>query len=196
MVSPTPDHLVIRYPGCEGFHSVPETTKSGLPDYPAPLSIPARTNRVGSVSTDRSVDPVSDVNPVSGRFCHQVPITGNFEPARVRRCQPTDFLVFQSLFLYGRNVGTNLAALPGKGRKNVTSRLSVLADYGLVRKIGPAEHFELYEITDKGERALPNQDRFDAVADFESLIELPSDGDPQASAPLLRGGADRHGDDG
>lgn len=103
--------------------------------------------------------------------------------------QPTDFLVLQALHNHGRNVATNLADLTGKSRKNINTRLPVLADYGLVEKIGPAERSGLYEITDLGRRALEHADRYDEVDDFEALIESsPAAAEPVAQAPLMRGG--------
>lgn len=88
--------------------------------------------------------------------------------------QPTDFLILESLEATGRNVATNLASHTGKSRKNINTRLPVLADYGLVRKIGPAERSGLYEITQAGESALAYRDQYDETDDFESLIAGPS----------------------
>ncbi len=101
--------------------------------------------------------------------------------------QPTDFLILEALEDKGRNVATNLAAHTGKSRKNINTRLPVLEDYGLVRKIGPAERSGLYEITSLGKAALVYQEQYDEVDDFDSLIEGPSaggtgrSGDSQAS---------------
>ena len=90
--------------------------------------------------------------------------------------QPTDFLVLEALEDKGRNVATNLAAHTGKSRKNINTRLPVLEDYGLVRKIGPAERSGLYEITSLGKAALVYREQYDEVDDFDSLIEGPSAG--------------------
>ncbi|ELY49609.1 winged helix-turn-helix domain-containing protein [Natronorubrum sulfidifaciens] len=112
--------------------------------------------------------------------------------------QPTDFLVLEELEDKGRNVATNLAAHTGKSRKNINTRLPVLEDYGLVRKIGPAERSGLYEITSMGKAALVYRDQYDDVDDFEALIEGPSVdiseqcGDSQAG--FVRG-EDEHDDD-
>ncbi|ADD05197.1 homolog to phage PhiH1 repressor protein [Natrialba magadii ATCC 43099] len=101
--------------------------------------------------------------------------------------QPTDFLILEALEDKGRNVATNLASHTGKSRKNINTRLPVLEDYGLVRKIGPAERSGLYEITSDGKAALIYQDQYDQVDDFEGLIEGPgttadnSNGNSQAS---------------
>ena len=88
---------------------------------------------------------------------------------RLRR--PTDFLVLEALNETGRNVASNLAAHTGKSRQNLNTRLPVLADYGLVRKIGPKERSGLYEITPKGQAALAHRDEYRKVGDFEQLIE-------------------------
>ena len=88
--------------------------------------------------------------------------------------QPTDFLILEALEDKGRNVATNLSAHTGKSRKNINTRLPVLEDYGLVRKIGPADRSGLYEITSMGKAALVYQDQYDEVDDFEELIDGPS----------------------
>lgn len=92
---------------------------------------------------------------------------------RLRR--PTDFLILEGLLSNGRNVAPNLAELTGKSRKNINNRLPVLADYELVRKVGPAKHSGLYEITEKGKRAVKYRDQYDSVADFEQLLQQPYD---------------------
>lgn len=101
----------------------------------------------------------------------------------MRLRQPTDFLILEELEDKGRNVATNLASHTGKSRKNINTRMPVLEDYGLVRKIGPAERSGLYEITSDGKAALLYQDQYGQVDNFEELIEGPSTntGNPQAS---------------
>lgn len=84
--------------------------------------------------------------------------------------RPTDFLILEALTEHGRNVATNLAHHTGKSRKNVNTRMPVLADYELVRKIGPAEHSGLYEVTDAGRVALQHRDSYDDVEDFAELV--------------------------
>lgn len=113
--------------------------------------------------------------------------------------QPTDFLILEALEDKGRNVATNLSAHTGKSRKNINTRLPVLEDYGLVRKIGPAERSGLYEITSPGKAALVYRDQYDEVDDFEALIEGPSpaagDDAADAQAGFVRGEDERDGDD-
>ena len=104
--------------------------------------------------------------------------------------QPTDFLILEALEDKGRNVATNLASHTGKSRKNINTRLPVLEDYGLVRKIGPAERSGLYEITSLGKAALVYQDQYDDADDFEALIEGPNAGsvdDSGGQASFARG---------
>jgi len=88
---------------------------------------------------------------------------------RLRR--PTDFLILQKLDENGRNVATNLASHTGKSSENINTRLPILEDYGLVRKIGPSEWSGLYEITSLGKKALFYQNQYDDVENFETLID-------------------------
>jgi len=106
----------------------------------------------------------------------------------MRLRQPTDFLILEALHTYGRNVATNLAKTTGKSRKNVNNRLPVLTDYGLVRKIGPAEQSGLYEITEQGRAAIELRTEYDDADDFEALIErrLANTG-PESTAVAARG---------
>jgi len=79
--------------------------------------------------------------------------------------------VLEALHSYGRNVAPNIAEITGKSRKNVNNRLPVLDDYGLVRKIGPADRSGLYEITEQGRVALQLRDQYDSATDFDALVE-------------------------
>ncbi|HKL30872.1 MAG TPA: ArsR family transcriptional regulator [Natrialbaceae archaeon] len=85
--------------------------------------------------------------------------------------QPTDFLILEALDEHGRNVAANLTHHIAKSRKNINTRLPVLADHGLVRKIGPAERSGLYELTRDGRVALMYRDQYGEVDDFERLLE-------------------------
>lgn len=71
-----------------------------------------------------------------------------------------------------RNIAANLAYILDKDRAYINTRLPVLADYGLVDRIGPSQTSGLYEITPKGQAVIANRDayRTDGV-DFEALIE-------------------------
>lgn len=89
--------------------------------------------------------------------------------------RPTDFLILEALAEHGRNVAPNLAERTGKSRANINTRLPVLADYGLVRKVGPSERSGLYELTSRGRAALAHRSEYDAVEDFEQLLEEASE---------------------
>lgn len=118
----------------------------------------------------------------------------------MRLRQPTDFMILEALFAYGRNVATNLAEVTGKSRKNINNRLPMLADYGLVRKIGPADRSGLYEITEKGKVALKHRDQYDSADDFGQLVEdatgSPAEAEAPQSAPMLRNSSDGEETDG
>ncbi|MFQ3294019.1 MAG: hypothetical protein ACI9PP_002152 [Halobacteriales archaeon] len=101
--------------------------------------------------------------------------------------RPTDFLILEALEQHGRNVATNLEHHVGKSRKNINTRLPVLTDYGLVRKIGPAEHSGLYEVTRDGRIALMYRDQYDEVDDFEALIDKPHVDSGGTQAAFARG---------
>lgn len=93
--------------------------------------------------------------------------TGAYE---VNLVQPTDFLILDVLAEHGRNVAPNIALHADLNKGYVNTRLPDLLDYGLVRKVGPSERSGLYEITDKGRRALDHRDEYRVVDDFEALI--------------------------
>ena len=89
----------------------------------------------------------------------------------VKLQRPTDFLILEVLAENGRNVAPNIALEIDKSRSHVNVRLPVLADYGLVRKVGPAENSGLYEITDRGETTLALREQYDSSDEFEQLVE-------------------------
>jgi len=89
----------------------------------------------------------------------------------VKLQRPTDFLILEVLAENGRNVAPNIALKIDKSRSHVNVRLPVLADYGLVRKVGPAENSGLYEITDRGETTLALREQYDSSDEFDQLVE-------------------------
>lgn len=114
-----------------------------------------------------------------------------FQPeSTVKLRQPTDFLILEALERHGRNVAPNLAELIDKSRKNINTRLPVLNDYGLVRKIGPSNNSGLYEITEKGCVVLQVRDRYDEVEDFDALVERRLES-TEASDAAVAGGGDQ-----
>lgn len=85
---------------------------------------------------------------------------------------PTDFSLLEALADGKRNNAANLSIELDRNRSYINTRLPILADYGLVERIGPAERSGLYEITEKGRIALDNRDAYgDDDVDFEALVE-------------------------
>ena len=84
--------------------------------------------------------------------------------------RPLDFALLDEL-TEGRNVGANLHVLVDASSPYTLERLSQLADYGLVRRVGPNENVGLYEITPLGEAALAHREEYGEVDDFDALIE-------------------------
>ena len=85
---------------------------------------------------------------------------------------PTDFEILQALSDGKRNTAANLSYILDKDRSYINTRLPVLADYGLVDRIGPAPNSGLYEITEKGQAVIEHQDRYrEEDVDFDALIE-------------------------
>mgnify|MGYP003836270915 CR=1 FL=1 len=88
----------------------------------------------------------------------------------IRLTQPTDFLILDVLSDGKRDTASNIAKQIDKKRRYINTRLPTLADYNLIRKIGPHESSGLYQITPLGvaavqKQALYNQDQdqFDAA---------------------------------
>lgn len=71
----------------------------------------------------------------------------------MRLADPGDFKILEYL-QDGRNVAGNIHLDIDVTRGYVNSELPKLADYGLVRKIGPNPNSGLYELTEKGELAI------------------------------------------
>jgi hypothetical protein len=85
---------------------------------------------------------------------------------------PTDFEILSELADGKRNNAANLALEIGRNRSYINTRLPLLADYGLVDRIGPAERSGLYEITDRGLAVVEHRDAYgDEDVDFEALID-------------------------
>ena len=86
--------------------------------------------------------------------------------------EPTDFEILAYLAEEGRNNAINVAVALDRNREYMNTRLGTLAQYGCLRRVGPAEHSGLYEITEKGAAALEHREaRHDPEADFEALVE-------------------------
>ena len=84
---------------------------------------------------------------------------------------PTDFEILDALSDGKRNTAANLSYILDKDRSYINTRLPVLADYGLVDRIGPAPNSGLYEITEKGEAAVDLQEHYrQEDVDFDALL--------------------------
>ncbi|WP_336036248.1 ArsR family transcriptional regulator [Halobacterium yunchengense] len=84
---------------------------------------------------------------------------------------PTDFEILDALSDGKRNNAVNLSHLLEKNRAYINTRLPVLADYGLVERVGPAPNSGLYEITAKGQAALEHREAYENDEDFEARVE-------------------------
>lgn len=90
----------------------------------------------------------------------------------MRLASPTDFQLLDALSDGKRNNAVNLAAELDKNRSYINTRLPVLADYGLVERVGPAPNSGLYEITERGQVVRSLREAYEAGAeDFETLVE-------------------------
>jgi len=90
----------------------------------------------------------------------------------MRLSTPVDFEILNALSNGRRNTAANLSKIIDRSRSYINTRLPVLADYGLVTRIGPATNSGPYEITDKGLVAAANQEAYarDDI-DFEAFVE-------------------------
>lgn len=90
----------------------------------------------------------------------------------MRLTLPTDVEILEALSDGRRNTAANLAHILDKDRAYINTRLPVLADYGLIERIGPAPKSGLYEITEKGRVVLEHQDHYrEEGVDFDALVE-------------------------
>lgn len=90
----------------------------------------------------------------------------------MRLVQPTDFEILGSLSDGRRNTAANIAHLIDRNRSYINTRLPILADYGLVERVGPAPNSGLYVLCPRGRAALDHREQYgqDDV-DFDALIE-------------------------
>lgn len=94
----------------------------------------------------------------------------------MRLVYPTDFEILNELSDGKRNTAANLAIELDRNRAYLNSRLPVLADYGLVKQIGPAKKSGLYEITERGQIALDYEDEYrQGDVDLEEVIKAESE---------------------
>jgi len=84
---------------------------------------------------------------------------------------PTDFDVLEALADGKRNTAANLAYEIDRNRSYLNTRLPVLAEHGLLRRVGPAPNSGLYEITHQGRAAVELRERYDDADDFAALVD-------------------------
>lgn len=85
--------------------------------------------------------------------------------------QPTDFEILDALSDGQRNNAVNIAETLGRDRSYINTRLPQLAEYNLIESVGPANNSGLYQITQKGKRAIQYRHKYKEKADtFESML--------------------------
>jgi len=85
---------------------------------------------------------------------------------------PTDFEILTALSDGKRDNASNLSHILDKNRSYINTRLPILADYGLVERVGPAPNSGLYVITQKGAVVADMQEEYrDVDTDFEAAVE-------------------------
>lgn len=92
----------------------------------------------------------------------------------MRLVQPTDFDILDALSDGRRNTAANIAHLIDRNRSYINTRLPILADYGLIERVGPAPNSGLYVICSRGRAALQHRDQYgDEDVDFDTLLDEP-----------------------
>ncbi len=85
---------------------------------------------------------------------------------------PTDFDILEAFSDGKRNTAANIAIEIDRDRAYINTRLPILADHGLLERIGPASNSGLYEITPRGRAALEHRSAYhDETVDFEALVD-------------------------
>ena len=94
----------------------------------------------------------------------------------MRLTEPTDFDILDALADGRRNNAANLAYELDRDRSYINTRLPVLADYGLLERVGSAPKSGLYAITDKGQAVVTHRDSYRTEGvDFDSLVAKEAD---------------------
>ncbi len=90
----------------------------------------------------------------------------------MRLVQPTDFEILNALSDGRRNTAANIAYLIDRDRSYINTRLPILADYGLLERVGPAPTSGLYVIRPRGRAALDHREQYDDPdVDFDELLD-------------------------
>ena len=94
----------------------------------------------------------------------------------MRLVQPTDFDILDALSDGRRNTAANIAHLIDRNRSYINTRLPILADYGLIERVGPAPNSGLYVICPRGRAALQHREQYgEPDVDFETLLDNHTD---------------------
>jgi len=95
----------------------------------------------------------------------------------IRLTTPTDFHILNALSDGERDTTANIASQIDKERGYLNTRLPALADFELLRKIGPHANSGLYQITPLGVAAMQRQSLYETNREqFEvSIHELAGD---------------------
>lgn len=90
---------------------------------------------------------------------------------------PTDFEILEEMCDGNRQTAPNLAALLDRQRQYMNDRLSALAGYGLVEKVGPSDRSGMYTITKRGLAALKHKDEYshDQAHEFAKIVQRTAD---------------------
>lgn len=90
----------------------------------------------------------------------------------MKLASPTDFDILEAFSDGKRNTAVNIALEIDRDRAYINTRLPILADHGLLERIGPAPNSGLYEITPRGQAVLKHRDTYhDESVDFEALVD-------------------------
>jgi len=89
----------------------------------------------------------------------------------MKLASPTDFDILEALSDGKRNTAANVAIEIDRDRAYINTRLPLLADHGLLERIGPSPNSGLYEITQKGQTVAQHREKYhDDDIDFEALV--------------------------
>lgn len=86
---------------------------------------------------------------------------------------PTDFEVLAELADGRRNSAVNLSRSLDRNRQYINTRLPLLADYGLLKRVGPAPNSGLYGITEKGRVVLKHREQYEENKGSSTSLSKP-----------------------
>jgi predicted transcriptional regulator len=90
----------------------------------------------------------------------------------MKLASPTDFDILEAFSDGKRNTAVNIALEIDRDRAYINTRLPILADHGLLERIGPAPNSGLYEITPRGRAVLKHRQAYrDESVEFEALVD-------------------------